>query len=475
MLPLKCIKPYALTLLVCFLSSSACVASIDWKAVTHKLVTSPPDVPGNRTVLDLDASANGSVGSEDVRIFEALAKDAEHVLATRSKDPSVQTGLYLGPAHPPINIFSLVEPISGPDKMQALDDVRLKEMAIEARWLGLQARMATLASRGGIKKRDGKGTLLSGLFGSWVAGYDKNEMEPAVLCEAISTFDTQPFAQAGLPVTAIFDLDSTVWEGNVMDPFLAVLLDQGWVSKHANASLKVYLKSLDLEEASPGKTIDMDTRSALENAKLLLDLWTDPNTPKTSRPDAKNMFFQIVGMMQGMTVAQGQEAARAVFETGSSRYPAWNTKFFHDADGCSMPRLVHSMHNKGIQVFFLSATLDVLAKMGGRMLDVPMDRVIGSVLEVEDGRYTGKVVASTYYSKAPITRQWLPAPPMFAFGDSPTSDFPMLLESFGLGVMVNPRPALQQKEKIEADDRFVAVWFDMESEENVQGQESAVR
>ena len=81
-------------------------------------------------------------------------------------------------------------------------------------------------------------------------------------------------------------------------------------------------------------------------------------------------------------------------------------------------------------------------------------------LELEDGRYTGEVKESTYYTKAAIVRQWLPAPPFLSFGDSPSSDFRMLLETSGVAFMVNPRPQLLERDVKEARSAMVSLTFD---------------
>ena len=111
-------------------------------------------------------------------------------------------------------------------------------------------------------------------------------------------------------------------------------------------------------------------------------------------------------------------------------------------------------------MYLLSATLDVLAWEAGKQFKVPRERVLGSLLEVKDGRYTGRVKDSAYYTKGAIVRQWMSAPPMIVFGDSPSSDFSMMLEAAGVSFMVNPRPKFLVLDEADANSRFVAVWFD---------------
>ena len=74
-----------------------------------------------------------------------------------------------------------------------------------------------------------------------------------------------------------------------------------------------------------------------------------------------------------------------------------------------------------VEVFFISASLDVIVDAAGEYLGVD-DARQGSPLEVRDGAYTGQV-ESIYSLKAPVVRAWLGALPMLAFGDSARSDF----------------------------------------------------
>jgi phosphoserine phosphatase len=240
-----------------------------------------------------------------------------------------------------------------------------------------------------------------------------------------------------------------------MDPFLAILVDKGNLSEDANPPLRAYLKTLEGVDAEA-----IDIAPVVDNARLLLERWTNPEIPRNLRPSAKDMFYNIVAMMRGMTIAQAEAAAREVYSHGVGRYPPWRTRSFADKDGCSMRMLIARMKERGIEVYLLSATLDVLAREGGRVLGIPPERVLGSLLEVRDGKYTGQVRDSTYNAKGAIVRQWLSAPPLVAFGDSPNSDFPMLLEVAGASFMVNPRPEFLERDKNESGSRFVALWFD---------------
>ncbi|MBC7792734.1 MAG: hypothetical protein H7Z43_03420, partial [Clostridia bacterium] len=100
-----------------------------------------------------------------------------------------------------------------------------------------------------------------------------------------------------------------------------------------------------------------------------------------------------------------------------------------------------------------------LARAAARGMGLPENHAIGSPLTIEDGRYTGQVVASIYELKGPVLRQWVGVPPLMVFGDSPTSDMPMMVEAVGTGFMVNPRPEILAKDKEVAGGRMVGVTF----------------
>jgi hypothetical protein len=193
---------------------------------------------------------------------------------------------------------------------------------------------------------------------------------------------------------------------------------------------------------------------------MLLDRWSNHELPKEMRINAKDTFYGIVGLMRGLTPAEAAGAAAKAYDTGAARFPAWKNNIFADGDGCGMRQVVTRLQKRGVKVYLLSATLDVLAWEGGRLLGVPREQVLGSLLELKDGKFTGEVRDSTYYTKGAIVRQWLDAPPLLAFGDSPTSDFSMLLEAAGAGFMINPRDSLVRRDREEAGARLVAVVFD---------------
>lgn len=408
-------------------------------------------VGGNQQLSTLDVSADGRLGREDWAVFDAVHAAAVELAVSRGVSLAHREALYGGPAKDVPSVFSLLAWKDGSIDASQVPKERILELVVESRWMGLQARVGAMATNNG--PLDGR--VVSGMLQGRVANYNAEGMEPAAICSAFEALPVEDLAAGGIPVTAVFDLDGTVWEGNVMDPFLAALIDLKLPRAEANLQLQAFLKTLDGVDGAA-----VDGNSVLDNARLFLARATDPSLPKAARVNAKDSFYNIVGLLQGLSPQDARAAARHAYEEGAGAFPAWPGRFFADSDGCSMRRVVATLQERGVEVYLLSATLDPLALEGGRQLGVPAQRVLGSLLEIKDGRFTGKVRDSTYYTKAPIVRQWLPAPPLLAFGDSPTSDFMMLLEATGAAFMINPRAKLTDRDRAEAGGRMVPVRFE---------------
>jgi phosphoserine phosphatase len=245
-----------------------------------------------------------------------------------------------------------------------------------------------------------------------------------------------------------------------MDVFLERLVQDKVPRSEGNPELQKFLKTLGGVDAAA-----IDKASVVENASLLLERWSNHDLPKSHRAGAKDTFMNIVAMLKGTTVEAAAAAAKRSYTEGSTNFPPWTKRIFADRSGCGMRKVVQVLQKMGVDVYVLSATLDPLAVEGAKMLGVPEDHALGSVLEVADGKYTGKVAASTYYTKGAITRQWLPAPPLFVFGDSPRSDFSMLMEAVGPAFMINARDSFIERDDKEAGSRFVRVGFEATEEE----------
>ncbi len=400
--------------------------------------------PGFRTLADLDVDGDGRISNADAVVFENVHREATARLPSASV---MAGGYYQGPAEGQPPVLSLVRENHCHVDLSSVPKGRLAELAIESRWLGLQAQLA--AAEDEVPSAE----LVGGMLRDFVAGFNPDAMEPAAVCGAMEQLASHSYG--GLPPVAIFDLDSTLWAGNGTDVFLAALIADNLPRPEANPALQAFLKTV------PGVDADaVDAAGVLDNAKLLLRRTIDTTLPAEQRVSPKDAFYNLVLLLKGVRVNDAQRAAHQAIQQGAPPLPAWKERVFADRDGCGSARLVRLLVDHGVEVYLLSATPDVLVQEAGRLFGLPAERVRGSVLEVQDGEYTGRVLDNTYYVKGPITRQWLPAPPLVAFGDSPTSDFAMLLEATGAGFMINPRPSFVQRDLAEAGGRFVSLSFD---------------
>jgi phosphoserine phosphatase len=400
-----------------------------------------------RTLAQLDVSGDGKVASDDAEALARLAAAA----AEKAGPLDVGTGFHLGvPANEAPVWQRLRVAADGPD-LSTLTPARARELAIEARWMSLQARL--VAASGGAISADAVG----GFLRQKLPGYDPSTMNPAAVCAAMSSVKdlVRLYERAGLPPVAIFDVDSTIWAGNGTDVFLATIIERKLPRPEANLALQQFLGTVAGVDAKQVLANDV-----LANARILFDRSIDLGLPEAERVSSKDSFYNIVQLLRGVSIEDGRAAARQAIEIGAGPYPAWKSRVFADGDGCGMADVLARLANEGVAVYLLSATPEVLVQEAGRLFGIPAERALGSTLEVEAGRYTGRVRENTYYSKGPLTRQWLPAPPIVAFGDSPTSDFAMLLEATAAGFMVNPRPPFLERDTKEAGARLVQLEFD---------------
>ena len=410
-----------------------------------------------RTLRELDLDGDGGIDDADWKLASAIKEAA---LGLDGKDQGVaQRGwpparVYAGPTKNQAGVvsgdavFGFVRWHGGRVDLEKLPPHRVRELAVEAGWLAGQVRLAAAFGLRPVV------TPVAGALREMFPGYSDGVMTPRAVCAGMRRFDTTPYVRAGLRPAAVFDLDSTIWAGNVTDAFLAMLIERGLLREEANPPLRAFLRTIEGINRE-----EVDANDTTANARILLGLITVPNVSGARAPvSAKDAFFTIVRLLRGLDEQAVSEAAHAVFAEGVAPWGPWKQRIAA-APGCSMAEIVSILQQRGIDVYLLSATLDVLAVAGADVLNVPRQRVLGSILERHGGVYTGNVTLNTYEIKAPIVRDWVGMPPLFAFGDSPTSDFPLLAETMGVAFMVNPRSRLLQRDEEEAGSRMTAVTF----------------
>ncbi|MEO1484031.1 MAG: HAD family hydrolase [Myxococcota bacterium] len=395
----------------------------------------------DRAIDTLDITGDGAVNELDVSAFESLERAARDELVSRG-EPNDISVFYEGPGQS--NVFAgVVHRGDGFDLSGVEGSADLRTVAIEARWAAKQARLTGLKPAGAKTLKD--------IGARWFEGLGTERAEPASLCEMLSTLDASTFDAAKLERVAVFDLDKTIWKGSIIDPFLSVLIDDALITPVANERLAKFLMTV------PGLDPDLvAANDAAANARLLKKHTTDPSLPPEQRISAKDGFFETVALVNGLTRSEATAAARKAIDKGALDTPGMRSLIF-DAGGCNSAKLIEQLQTAGFEVYLLSATLDFLAFAAAEALGIPADKTIGSPLEVIDGKYTGNVVLSTYGMKGSIVRAWLPSPPFIVFGDSASSDVPMMRESFGASFMVNPGERMLKKDAELAGGRFLAV------------------
>lgn len=282
-------------------------------------------------------------------------------------------------------------------------------------------------------------------------GYHRERMTPAAVCAGIDALDVERLRAEGLHSAAVFDLDNTVWSGQAVDPFLAALIEQGRIPESANPGLQSLLLALPDIDAEAVRAND-----ALANAKLLHERSTEAGD--LAPVNRRDQFYAVAALLEGLSPEEARAAANHAFLVGTAAYPPWKTKFHASEDGCGMREILAKLKERGMEIYIVSSSLDVLVNVAGEHLGIDADHRRGSALEIRDGRYTGNV-ESLYAQKAETVREWLDRPAFLGFGDSAESDFPFLHEVAGPVFMVNPDAAFRDRDIEDADGRFVILDF----------------
>ena len=283
--------------------------------------------------------------------------------------------------------------------------------------------------------------------------YDSDDMHPARVCQSFEAMDAEGLVTGGLRPAAIFDLDNTVWSGQAIDPFLAALIELDLVPPRSNHVLRGVLRGVEGVEAQV-----LESNSASDNARLLLEHSRDSDLPEAARIDRKNQFYAVAAMMAGLRPEQASRAARHFLLEGTSFYPPWTGQIFASEDGCGMTEIMATLREQGLDIYLVSAGLAPIIEAAGEFLGVPASHRRGSPLEVSEGVYTGQV-ESLYSAKQSVVRGLLGGPALLGFGDSAASDFEFMADVAGPVFMINPNAEFLAKENEQAKGRFVALRY----------------
>lgn len=392
-----------------------------------------------RKLGDFDLTLDGRVDGSDVGLVEGLRDRMEEMARKHNVDASIRSGLYTDTDPLQLTADGTLAEDSTPQRIRAA--------LIETRWLSDQVRFAAVVA---FEPE----ALLAGAFASHIHGYNAESMTPTALCSAVDELDLQPFERAHLPAVMVTDLDFTIWQGDLSNMFLAVLAERELVRPELNPTVIDFLVKV------PGVDEKAVRASSVHaNLKLLYDRATDTTLPKEQRVSVKDAFFMTVRVLEGLDTKTVDHASDIAVTKGAFGAPGAMQRYHQDASGCGTAAIMAKLKARGVEQYLLSATLEPLARAAARGMGLEENHAIGSPLEIKDGRYTGNVITSIYELKGPVLRQWVAVPPIMIFGDSATSDIPMMVEAIGTGFMVNPRTEILAKDNEVAGGRLVAVTF----------------
>lgn len=398
-------------------------------------------------VGSLDINQDGKVDSGDHKVLLGIAEAARKLLEPGLSPIAVP--LYQGlNSQGRAEVLAKVNQDGDKWDLTQYGPEDLRRLAVETRWLASQVQLVL-----SFKVQPKKETPLAGLLNGSFPGYSESVMAPKAVCEAVQLLDTKTLKANSFPLTAVFDLDNTVWNGHGIDYFLAALVESALVKAEAQGAMVDALAKLpDLEVEA------LKENTHQENAQLVLKRTTDASLPKEQRLNRKDGFYLVSAMLKGMAPKEAYRVAEIAMTQGSKLFGPLEAKFYDDPSGCSMRRMIGQLRSSGFQIYLISAGIDVLVKVAGDLLGIAPEYRLGSILEVKDDRYTGQV-ESTYMLKGPIVREWLEAPAYLAFGDSATSDIPFMLDAAGPAFMINPGDRFKKKDADKAKGRLVEVEY----------------
>jgi len=452
-------------------ANSMVAAEVQFNRQVLSRLQAVPLVDGQAFPLSsLDISGNGVIDDADEALFSTLAHAVmASVLPRKIETDPLKGALYQGIPRGLESVFSHLTVRSEKLDLSGVPEVRLRELLIESNWLAKRVHMVVAAKHFGqfaqqkrntgqdpsTLKRDAVSTWFTAFMSGGTGADSSRRITASEMCSAVRDINVDLFHQYGVTPIALFDLDGTVWAGNIADVFLLQLAMLKLALPARNKELKRFLITKAGQAPALVEANDVST-----NAVLLHRLATDKTVPQEQRVSPRDSFYQLVALLQGLDENTVSKAAASLFRTPVGDYPAWLDLLFVDSQGsCGMAELIALSKQRGIVPYFLSATLHPIAVEAARFLNIDPHHVIGSRLEVKNGIYTGQVETSTYAIKAPIVRQWLPNPPLIVFGDSPTSDFPMLLDAAAGAYMLNPRPSFIKRDIDDAAGLLTELWY----------------
>ncbi len=279
------------------------------------------------------------------------------------------------------------------------------------------------------------------------------------LVAALQQADFQALKRLKFPAVAVFDFDNTLMAGDVFGEFAELLVQTRCLKPEANPPLAKLMGSMGLPGLSEAELLRRDVNDNLETA-LTLMMARERGAPAESSIAISEMFFILAAAMKGLTPAIAGELAHKLYEDGVAGRAPYRTHVFdpspHPYD--SAQNIVEVLQDKGIECHIVTAGLRLLAQAGAKYLGIANRHVVGAELETQDGVYTGRVSSVVDIGKPALVQRNIAPAPLFAFGDSPSTDGPMLKLALIQGFMVDPQPAFIEMAKRE-NQHFMTLSF----------------
>lgn len=246
--------------------------------------------------------------------------------------------------------------------------------------------------------------------------------------------------ERGLRTTAVFDFDETLMHGDVVLEFAALAAAKKVFLPEANPLVvDRLLAGLPPERDRAAARAGLLARPVEKNVQLALELFD------AGKLKSHTAFTVTVAALAGQTEETVTKLARELFERGAPGKAPYKTHLFGKREEKSSALdLVDALSSHGVECHLVTAGLELVARVGAEYVGIPPDRVIGSELKRDaDGRFTGEVMDMVALGKDQAVLDRIGVPPLFAFGDNPLTDGPMLRLATVRGVIVGDRPAFR--------------------------------
>ena len=254
------------------------------------------------------------------------------------------------------------------------------------------------------------------------------KLSPAELVAALRRIDVGPLVRAGIKPTAVLDFDNTLAAGDVLTEFADALSAKA-VFPDANADALADI----LARGTAQKPSDFDGKSS----NAIMELASRKFHEGELAPPV--FFFMVLAAIRGMRIDELTAHAEQLFAHGAPGKPPYKTRFF-DKDGAGSAAIAAALRERGVEPHIITLGLGFVAKVGARYLGIKAEHVHGYELEVIDGRITGRAVDVKLYGKHVACDTYVSRVPLFAFGDSKSTDTPMLARATARAFVVDPKP-----------------------------------